>query len=179
MGTQNSASSQPVCLLDAQNSHRCTLDNPVVSYVKHLDDNEIVESMTAASDASQNSFDMSRFRKIGNELVSKLVLQQSVSEGKCFQVSRQKTDDELSEDATLPANGVDDNRIDEAVNWVCDDDLENYWQSNCILLHPSITTCMDELAILKHTGDAQNLDRALKAKRKKQLLLQIDSAEEA
>ena len=33
------------------------------------------------------------------------------------------------------------------------------------MLHPTITTCMDELAILKHTGDVINLDQALDRKR--------------
>ena len=51
---------------------------------------------------------------------------------------------------------------DEATNWLCEDDLENYWNNNCMLLHPSITTCMDELAILKHTGDGPNLELALR-----------------
>jgi hypothetical protein len=52
-----------------------------------------------------------------------------------------------------------------AYNWLCEDDLENYWNRNCLVLHPTITTCMDELAILKHTGDAVNLELALERKR--------------
>ena len=41
MGSQNSTGSQPVCLLDAENSNRCTEENPVISYVKHLDDDKV------------------------------------------------------------------------------------------------------------------------------------------
>lgn len=81
MGTQNSSENQPVCLLDAENSHHCTEDNPTVSFLKHLDkDNETLYE-------TKQDFNANRFRKIGDELVSKLILHESVSDGKCFQVS--------------------------------------------------------------------------------------------
>lgn len=51
------------------------------------------------------------------------------------------------------------------MNWLCADDLENYWSDNCLVLYPTITTCMDELAILKHTGDVGNLELALERRR--------------
>ena len=56
----------------------------------------------------------------------------------------------------------DDHQDEVAPNWLCEDDLENYWLRNCFVLHPTITTCMDELAILKHTGDVTNLELAMK-----------------
>ena len=49
---------------------------------------------------------------------------------------------------------------------MCADDLEDYWNRNCLVLYPTITTCMDEMAILKHTGDAVNLELAIERKRK-------------
>lgn len=33
------------------------------------------------------------------------------------------------------------------------------------MLHPTITTCMDEMAILKHTGDVANIEMALERKK--------------
>ena len=59
-------------------------------------------------------------------------------------------------------------QAEEAINWLCEDDLDNYWRRNCLVLYPTITTCMDELAILKHTGDATNLELALERERQKQ-----------
>ena len=90
MGNQNSAPTQPVCLLDADNSHRCTESNPVVSYLKHLD--EDVTSLLDGSDEDTHDYNYNRFRKIGDELVSKAVLHVSVADGQCFQVSRQVDD---------------------------------------------------------------------------------------
>lgn len=102
-------------------------------------------------ESSHQGFDTDRFRKIGDQLVSKIVLRESVSNAKCFQVrlKADEQDDESQIQATM------------ATNWLCEDDLENYWRNNCLVLYPSITTCMDEMAILKHTGDAQNLQLAL------------------
>ena len=37
------------------------------------------------------------------------------------------------------------------------------------MLYPAITTCMDEMSILKHTGDADNLEKALERRREGQL----------
>ena len=68
-----------MCLLDAYNSNNCGQNNPVVSYLKKLEDGEVNRSMKRRRD-----FNMAQFRKIGEELVSNLVLHESVSEGKCF-----------------------------------------------------------------------------------------------
>ena len=143
MGSENSAApTHPVCLLDALNSHHCTEENPVVSYLKRLDEDQ------GLLQEQSRDFDTDRFRKIGDELVSKAVLSETVRDGKCFQVVN-------------PRGAVRSNSLDEAANWICDDDLEDYWRQNCILLNPAITTCMDETAILKHTGDAENLKLSL------------------
>lgn len=83
MGSQNSAAAQPVCLLDTENTHGCAGDNPVVSYLKHLD-NEDFESTELLE---KRDFNTDRFRQIGEEIVSKAVLHESVRDGKCFQVS--------------------------------------------------------------------------------------------
>ena len=81
MGNQNSAPTKPVCLLDADNSHRCTESNPVVSYLKHLEDDvtSLIDEGIDTHDHNRN-----RFRKIGDELVSKAVLHVSVADGQCF-----------------------------------------------------------------------------------------------
>ena len=84
MGNQHDAPKKPVCLLDAENSHRCTEANPVVSYVKHLDDDAQILQRSHDLNSDRFNFDTNRFRKIGDELVSKLVLHESVSDGKCF-----------------------------------------------------------------------------------------------
>ena len=126
----------------------------MVSFLKKLDDGEVNKTVHQSRE-----FNMSRFRKIGEELVSNAVLHESVNEGKCFQVSRwlnQNTDDD--EDAYLSEVNHDH---DHAPNWLCEDDLENYWLRNCFILLPTITTCMDEMAILKHTGDVTNLELAV------------------
>jgi len=56
MGTQNSTANQPVCLLDQENSHHCTEDNPVVTYLKHLD-----KDIDTLQETSQD-YNTSRFR---------------------------------------------------------------------------------------------------------------------
>ena len=153
MGSQNSAPEQPVCLLDPTNSHNCEMSNPVVSFLKKLDDGEVNKTMR-----QRREFNMRRFRKIGEELVSNAVLHESVNEGKCFQVSRwlnQNVDDDTEAEDEIEWDH------DHAPNWLCEDDLENYWLRNCFILLPTITTCMDELAILKHTGDVVNLELAM------------------
>jgi len=118
----------------------------VVSYLKHLEGN-------SEDFATRQDINLTRFRKVGDDLISHKVLHESVSDGKCFQVSR-KIDD-------LVVEAYSFDLVEEAINWFCEDDLENYWRHNCLVLHPTITTCMDELAILKHVGDAANLDKAL------------------
>ena len=79
MGSSNSIPDQPVCLLDPQNSHHCEQSNPVVTYLKKLEDDTVNSSYRQRRD-----FNMARFRKIGGELVSNAVLHESVSDGKCF-----------------------------------------------------------------------------------------------
>ena len=150
MGSQNSTGNQPVCLLDATNSNRCTGENPVISYLKHIDPDQVALREHSAHDTST-------FRRIGDELVSRNVLQESVNQGKCFKVSRQ-LDRRIAEDEER-------HLAEDAANWLCEDDLENYWQNNCLVILPAITTCMDEMAILKHTGDVQHLEDALDLKR--------------
>ena len=97
--------------------------------------------------------------------MSNTVLHESVSDGKCFSVKRQEkgqASNDLSEQYAALFLHQDDHQDEVAPNWLCEDDLENFWLRNCFVLHPTITTCMDELAILKHTGDVTNLELAMK-----------------
>lgn len=128
-----------------------------MSYLQHLD-NEDAAVAANLIPLDQRDFNTDRFRLIGEELVSKAVLLESVRDGKCFQVSLQKEGDE---DVAVTHWADVATERDSAVNWICEDDLENYWEQNCFVLHPVILTCMDELAALKHTGDVENLQLAL------------------
>ena len=58
----------------------------MVTFLKHLDKN-VGALQEAAQKSSGSSAKSSEFRKIGDQLASKVVLQNSIADGKCFQVS--------------------------------------------------------------------------------------------
>ena len=46
-------------------------------------------------------------------------------------------------------------------NWICEDDLETFWEKNCLLVRPHINTCIDNLSKAKKEQDRETLAAAL------------------
>ena len=68
---------------------------------------------------------------IENKAYHKDQLRDFVSDGLCFNVSNDVK-------GQMPVD-----------NWICEDDLDLWWEKNCIVLRPHINTCIDKLASAK------------------------------
>ena len=51
--------------------------------------------------------------------------------------------------------------MDQMDNWICEDDLDMFWEKNCMVLRPNINTCIDELSSAKRAQQKEPLIAAL------------------
>ena len=52
--------------------------------------------------------------------------------------------------------------LDKMDNWICEDDLEMFWEKNCLILRPNITTCIDDISRARLFQEKDSLVKALK-----------------
>ena len=52
--------------------------------------------------------------------------------------------------------------LDKMDNWICEDDLDMFWQKNCLVLRPNINTCIDKLSDAKRAQKRKPLIEAIK-----------------
>ena len=72
-----------------------------------------------------------------NTLVTKEELGKFINGGLCFKL-----------------NSVDGQNSGEQLdNWICEDDLETFWEKNCLLVRPHINTCIGKLSKAKKDQD--------------------------
>ena len=89
---------------------------------------------------------------LGNDtLVNREQLGKFIQGGLCFKL-HSKTEGSV----------VNDFNQDQMDNWICEDDLETFWEKNCLLVRPHINTCIDRLSKAKKEQDREALENALK-----------------
>ena len=89
----------------------------------------------------------------GTHVISKEIMKKNVSDGHCIAVAHKSMIHHDNE------TGID--LSSDEINWICEDDFEQYWDSNCMPIRPQINQCLDELSLAKHHGDPHILKHVL------------------
>ena len=86
-------------------------------------------------------------------MISKELMGQSVKGGNCIAVAYK---------SKLPhVNQVGIDLSSDDINWICEDDFEQYWENNCMPVRPLIEQCLDEQSLAKHHGNPHILKHVL------------------
>ena len=93
----------------------------------------------------------------GTHVISKDLMGRSVKDGNCIAVALKDHLPHYSNEQEQ--DGMEDGTdwSSDEINWICEDDFEQYWENNCMPVRPIIDQCLDELSLAKHHGDAHIL----------------------
>ena len=92
---------------------------------------------------------MRNFRAIEDKVFNKDQLREFISDGLCFKLEHETVDAKGTEGFHL--------NLDKMENWICEDDLDLFWEKNCLVLRPHINTCIDKLASAKRDKKRETL----------------------
>ena len=114
-----------------------------------------------ALDLDITELDPANYKVIGGtHVISKELMRKNVSNGNCIAVAHKSKIHHANEN-----DGLD--LTSEEINWICEDDFEQYWENNCMSVRPQIEQCLDELTLAKHHGDPAILKHVLEKYEKK------------